>query len=66
MKATDPAMLAICSPVGMAIFVTAALVAALPAVIRAVRIDPVTMLRSEWEPGWERRAPPRLMSKGAF
>jgi putative ABC transport system permease protein len=42
-KATDPAMLAIPSVV----IVAAALVAALPAVIHAVRIDPGTMLRSE-------------------
>jgi hypothetical protein len=42
-KATDPAMLALPS----AIVLAAALVAALPAVIHAVRIDPVTMLRSE-------------------
>ncbi len=42
-KATDPAMLAIPS---LAI-VAAALLAALPAVIHAVRIDPVSMLRSE-------------------
>jgi len=42
-KATDPAMLAAPSLIVLA----AALVAALPAVIHAVRIDPVTMLRSE-------------------
>jgi ABC-type antimicrobial peptide transport system permease subunit len=42
-KATDPAMLAIPSVA----IVAAALLAALPAVIHAVRIDPVTMLRSE-------------------
>jgi predicted lysophospholipase L1 biosynthesis ABC-type transport system permease subunit len=42
-KATDPAMLAIPSLT----IVAAALLAALPAVIHAVRIDPVTMLRSE-------------------
>jgi putative ABC transport system permease protein len=42
-KATDPAMLAIPS---LAI-VAAALLAALPAVIHAVQIDPVSMLRSE-------------------
>jgi putative ABC transport system permease protein len=42
-KATDPAMLAIPS----AAIVAAALLAALPAVIHAVRIDPVSMLRSE-------------------
>lgn len=42
-KATDPAMLALPA----AIVLAAALVAALPAVIHAVRIDPVTMLRSE-------------------
>jgi predicted permease len=42
-KATDPAMLAIPSLT----IVAAALLAALPAVIHAVRIDPVSMLRSE-------------------
>jgi putative ABC transport system permease protein len=42
-KATDPAMLAIPA---LAI-VAAAMLAALPAVIHALRIDPVTMLRSE-------------------
>ena len=42
-KATDAAMLAIPSLT----IVAAALLAALPAVIHAVRIDPVTMLRSE-------------------
>jgi predicted lysophospholipase L1 biosynthesis ABC-type transport system permease subunit len=42
-KANDPAMLALPSVTILA----AALLAALPAVIRAVRIDPVTMLRSE-------------------
>jgi ABC-type antimicrobial peptide transport system permease subunit len=42
-KATDPAMLALPS----LIVLVSALVAALPAVIHAVRIDPVTMLRSE-------------------
>jgi predicted permease len=42
-KATDPAMLAIPSLIVLAV----ALVAALPAVIHAVRIDPVSMLRSE-------------------
>jgi putative ABC transport system permease protein len=42
-KATDPAMLAIPS---LAI-VAAAILAALPAVIRAVQIDPAAMLRSE-------------------
>jgi predicted permease len=42
-KATDLTMLVLPS---LTIF-TAALLAALPAVIRAVRIDPVTMLRSE-------------------
>ena len=42
-KATDPAMLALPSLTILA----AALLAALPAVIHAVRIDPVTMLRSE-------------------
>jgi ABC-type lipoprotein release transport system permease subunit len=42
-KATDLAMLAIPSLT----IVAAALLAALPAVIHAVRIDPVTMLRSE-------------------
>ena len=41
--ATDPVMLALPS---LTIF-AAALVASLPAVIRAVRIDPVTILRSE-------------------
>jgi predicted permease len=42
-RATDPAMLALPSVV----ILSAALLAALPAVIRAVRIDPVAMLRSE-------------------
>jgi putative ABC transport system permease protein len=42
-KATDPAMLAIPTVT----IVAAALLAALPAVIHAVRIDPVSMLRSE-------------------
>jgi predicted permease len=42
-KATDPSMLALPSLIVLAV----ALVAALPAVIHAVRIDPVTMLRSE-------------------
>jgi ABC-type antimicrobial peptide transport system permease subunit len=42
-KATDPAMLVVPSLT----IVGAALLAALPAVIHAVRIDPVTMLRSE-------------------
>ncbi len=42
-KATDPAMLALPSLTILA----AALLAALPAVVRAVRIDPVTMLRAE-------------------
>jgi len=42
-KATDPAMLAIPSLT----IVGAALLAAMPAVIHAVRIDPVSMLRSE-------------------
>jgi predicted permease len=42
-KATDPAMLAIPSLT----IVVAALLAAMPAVIHAVRIDPVSMLRSE-------------------
>ncbi len=42
-KATDLAMLTLPSVV----ILTAALLAALPAVIRAVRIDPVAMLRSE-------------------
>jgi predicted permease len=42
-KATDPAMLAIPSLT----IVAAALMAALPAVIHAVRIDPISMLRSE-------------------
>jgi ABC-type lipoprotein release transport system permease subunit len=42
-KATDPAMLAIPS----CTILVAALLAALPAVIHAVRIDPVTMLRLE-------------------
>jgi predicted permease len=42
-KATDLAMLAVPSLT----IVAAALLAALPAVIRAVRIDPVTMLRAE-------------------
>jgi predicted permease len=42
-KATDPAMLAIPTLT----IVAAALLAALPAVIHAVRIDPVSMLRSE-------------------
>jgi predicted permease len=42
-KATDPAMLAAPSLIVVAV----ALAAALPAVIHAVRIDPVTMLRSE-------------------
>ena len=42
-KAADPAMLAIPSLTILA----AALLAALPAVVRAVRIDPVEMLRSE-------------------
>jgi len=42
-KATDFDVLAIPSLTILA----AALVAALPAVIRAVRIDPVTMLRAE-------------------
>ncbi|MGH9722062.1 MAG: ABC transporter permease, partial [Bryobacteraceae bacterium] len=42
-KATDPAMLAIPS---LTIFI-AALLAALPAIVHAVRIDPVTMLRAE-------------------
>jgi predicted permease len=42
-KATDPAMLALPSLTILA----AALLAALPAVIRAVRIDPVAMLRAE-------------------
>jgi hypothetical protein len=42
-KATDPMMLALPS----LMVVAAALVAALPAVVHAVRIDPVTMLRSE-------------------
>ena len=40
-KATDPAMLALPSLLVLA----AALIAALPAVIHAVRIDPVTMLK---------------------
>ena len=40
---TDPAMLAVPSFT----ILTVALLAALPAVIHAVRIDPVTMLRSE-------------------
>ena len=43
MKPTDPAMLGIPSLTILA----AALLAALPAVIRAVRIDPVTMLRGD-------------------
>jgi predicted permease len=42
-KATDPAMLAIPSLT----IVAASLLAAMPAVIHAVRIDPVSMLRSE-------------------
>ena len=42
-KATDPAMLALPA---LAIF-AAALVAALPPVIRAVQTDPLTVLRSE-------------------
>jgi putative ABC transport system permease protein len=42
-KATDPAMLAIPTLT----IVAAALLAAMPAVIHAVRIDPVSMLRSE-------------------
>ena len=42
-KPTDPDMLALPS----ATILAAALLAALPAVIRAVRIDPVTMLRAE-------------------
>jgi predicted permease len=42
-KATDPAMLALPSVT----ILLAALVAALPPIIRAVRIDPVTVLRSE-------------------
>ena len=42
-KATDPAMLAIPSVA----IVAAAFLAALPAVIHAVRIDPVSMLRAE-------------------
>ena len=42
-KATDPAMLAVPSLT----IVAAALLAALPAVIHAVRIDPISMLRSE-------------------
>jgi predicted permease len=42
-KATDPAMLAIPSLT----IVAAALLASLPAVVHAVRIDPVSMLRSE-------------------
>jgi hypothetical protein len=42
-KATDLAMLALPSVVILA----AALLAALPAVFHAVRIDPVTMLRAE-------------------
>jgi ABC-type antimicrobial peptide transport system permease subunit len=42
-KATDPLMLALPSLIVFAV----ALVAALPAVIHAVRIDPVSMLRSE-------------------
>jgi ABC-type antimicrobial peptide transport system permease subunit len=42
-KPTDPAMLAIPS----AIVLAAALVAALPAVFHAVRIDPVAMLRAD-------------------
>jgi predicted permease len=42
-KASDPAMLALPSLIVLAV----ALLAALPAVIHAVRIDPVSMLRSE-------------------
>ncbi len=42
-KASDPAVLAIPALAILA----AALLAALPAVIRAVRIDPASMLRSE-------------------
>ena len=42
-KATDPAMLAIPSLT----ILSSALLAALPAAIHAVRIDPVSMLRSE-------------------
>jgi ABC-type antimicrobial peptide transport system permease subunit len=42
-KATDPVMLTVPS----LLVLGAALVAALPAVIHAVRIDPITMLRSE-------------------
>ncbi len=42
-RATDPAMLAL----PWLTILAAALLAALPAVIRAVRIDPVTMLRAE-------------------
>jgi ABC-type antimicrobial peptide transport system permease subunit len=42
-KATDPAMLAL----PLFAILAAALLAALPAVIHAVRIDPVSMLRSE-------------------
>jgi putative ABC transport system permease protein len=42
-KATDPAMLAVPS----VIIILAALLAALPAAVHAVRIDPVTTLRSE-------------------
>ena len=42
-KPTDVTMLAV--PAGL--ILAAALAAALPAVIRAVRIDPVTTLRSE-------------------
>ena len=42
-KATDPAMLAVPSLTILA----AALLAALPAVIQAVRIDPVEMLRAD-------------------
>jgi ABC-type antimicrobial peptide transport system permease subunit len=42
-KATDPSMLTI----PLLVILSVALLAALPAVIRALRIDPVTMLRSE-------------------
>jgi putative ABC transport system permease protein len=42
-KATDPRMLALPALTTLA----ATLLAALPAVIRALRIDPVAMLRSE-------------------
>ena len=42
-KGTDPAMLAL-PPIAI---LAVAVLAALPAVVRAVRIDPVTMLRSE-------------------